>query len=126
MHNFHACNFRVLYELKMAEVHYFPPNVPFGLSDGKVLLLRSAIIKINDAPNNRAKLTCLWSKFLISYSDFAMVSSGNQMLNEKQLAQTASGRNTVILVKLEKEKCFKKYVVHKHYLFLPLSLLMSA
>lgn len=48
------------------------------------------------------------------------------MLNEKQLAQTESGRNTLILVKQEKEKCFKKYVVHKHYLCLPLSLLMPA
>lgn len=122
--NFHACNFRVLYELRMVEVHYLPPNVPFGLFDRKVLLLRSVIIKINAPPNNRAKLTCLCSKFPISYCDFAMVSSGNQILNEKQLAQTESGRNTVILVKLEKDKCFKKHVVHKHYLCLPL--LMSA
>lgn len=47
MHSFRACNFRVLFELQMVVIHYFPPNVPFGLSGRNVLLLRSVIIKIN-------------------------------------------------------------------------------
>lgn len=119
-------HFRVLHGQKMGGVHYFPPNLPFELPDRKVLLLSSVIIRINDLPNNRVRLTCLYYKFPISSSDFTTASSGNQMLNEKQLAQAESGRNAVILVKTEKEKCFKKYVVHNCYLPLPLSLFMSA
>lgn len=86
----------------MGEAHYFLPNLPFGLSDRKVLLLHSVIIRINEPPNNRVRLTCLYYKFPISSSDSTTASSGNQTLNEKHLAHAESGRNEVILDKTEK------------------------
>lgn len=79
----------------------FTPDLAFGLSDRKVLLLSSIIVRINDPLNNSE--TCLSViTFPISSSFSTTASSGNQMPNVKQLAQAEPNRNAVILVKSEK------------------------
>lgn len=103
-----------------------PLTYHLGYLIGKVFSFKLIYNQNQWPPNNRVTLTYLYHKFHISSSDSTIASSGNQLVNEKQLAEAESGRNAVILVKTEKEKCFKKYVVPKHYLPLPLSLLMSA